>query len=218
MPFHAVLLDLYDTLVWGEWEKWQQTFAARLGVGAGDMERAFVETRAARNAGAYGDGDGDVRAVLAALGVPATPALLAALHELEDREIFRDIHLYEDSLPVVRELRRRGVKTALVSNCSNNTRAVVERLGLPAEFDTTILSFEVRTQKPEPEIYRLALDRLEIADPSTAVFVDDQAAYCDGAAALGIDTRLILRPNGPPDGFAPSTNGHRVITDLTALL
>jgi len=49
--------------------------------------------------------------------------------------------------------------------------------------------------------------------------VDDQADYCDGARALGIDTRLIIRPDAhPPEGFAASTNGHRVIPDLTALL
>jgi FMN phosphatase YigB (HAD superfamily) len=51
------------------------------------------------------------------------------------------------------------------------------------------------------------------------VFVDDQTAYCDGARALGIDTRLIQRPTATPfEGFAPSTNGHAVITGLAELL
>jgi FMN phosphatase YigB (HAD superfamily) len=46
------------------------------------------------------------------------------------------------------------------------------------------------------------------------VFVDDQPAYCDGAAALGIETFLIDRSG---DG-TPDLNGHRVIRDLRALL
>ena len=57
-----------------------------------------------------------------------------------------------------------------------------------------ILSFAVRSMKPEPEIYRLALDALGDPDPSRAVFVDDQVLYCDGAKAVGLDTYLILRP------------------------
>jgi putative hydrolase of the HAD superfamily len=94
----------------------------------------------------------------------------------------------------------------------------VEQLGLPARFDAVILSFEVRVRKPEPGIYLAALKAID-ADPTDAVFVDDQTAYCDGARALGIDTRLIVRDGAEPaEGFAPSTNGHTVIKDLTALL
>ena len=81
-----------------------------------------------------------------------------------------------------------------------------------------LLSFEVGVRKPEPGIYLAALTALD-ADPADAVFVDDQTEYCDGARALGIDTRLIVRDGAEPaEGFAPSTNGHTVITDLTALL
>jgi FMN phosphatase YigB (HAD superfamily) len=52
------------------------------------------------------------------------------------------------------------------------------------------------------------------------VFVDDQVPYCDGAADLGIDTRLIVRRQSPPplEGWASRTNGHQVIADLEPLL
>ena len=50
------------------------------------------------------------------------------------------------------------------------------------------------------------------------MFVDDQPAYCDGAASLGIDTRLIVRDRPPLEGRPSSTNGHRVITSLDALV
>ena len=48
--------------------------------------------------------------------------------------------------------------------------------------------------------------------------MDDQVDYCDGARALGIDTRLMLRPGLQPDPFAASTDGHLVIRDLNSLL
>jgi HAD superfamily hydrolase (TIGR01509 family) len=131
--------------------------------------------------------------------------------ELERSELTERVHLYEDTLPVLAALRARGARTALISNCSHSTRPVVERLGLDEVFDAVILSFEARAMKPDPAIYRAALDALGVNDPRGAVFVDDQPRYCDGAAALGIETRLILRPNED----APSdTRGHRVVTDL----
>ena len=128
------------------------------------------------------------------------------------------VRLYDDSLPTVAALREQGIRTALVSNCSHATRPIVEQLGLPALFDAVVLSFELGVRKPEPGIYQAALHAIE-ADPADAIFVDDQAAYCDGARALGIDTRLIVRDGAhPAEGFAPSTNGHTVIADLSALL
>jgi HAD superfamily hydrolase (TIGR01509 family) len=105
------------------------------------------------------------------------------------------------------------VKTALVSNCSHSTRGIVDRLGLDDAFDEVILSFEVGLRKPDPGIYREALRRLG-AEPEHAVFVDDQPDYCDGAAAIGIETYLIDRSGDT----TPEENGHRVIRDLRALL
>ena len=214
----AVLIDLYDTLVWSDWPRWQRALAGRLGVDGQALVRAFDETRPARSVGTFPDHDGDIAALLRAMRIEPTPDLVRDVRALEERELMSDIHLYEDSLPAVRGLRERGVRAALVSNCSHNTRAVVRRLGLDEEFDAVILSFEVGAQKPQPEIYRTALERLGVADPSRAVFVDDQTEYCDGAAAIGMDTRLMIRPRDPIEGFAHTTNGHRVITELTALL
>src|SRR5712691_6373821 len=156
----AVLIDLYDTLLWSEWARWQRALALRLGVTEPALVRAFDDTRPARSTGAYPDHDGDIAALLLALRIEPSPELVGEVRALEDQELTRDIHLYADSLPVVRELRERGVGTALVSNCSHNTRGVVKRLGLDTAFDTVILSFEVGVQKPEPEIYRVALERL----------------------------------------------------------
>ncbi len=214
----AVLIDLYDTLVWTEWPAFRDLMCRHLSVEPAALMSALDRTRPARSVGAFPNAEADMAAVLAELGIVDEKVV----RELTDMEasFFSEerVHLYGDSLPVVRELRGRGAGTALVSNCSHSTRPTVERLGLDGEFDAVILSFEVGAKKPQPEIYRAALEALGV-QPSAAVFVDDQARYCDGARALGLDTRLIVRPGAdPPEGFAPDANGHAVIRDLTALL
>jgi putative hydrolase of the HAD superfamily len=218
VAYDAVLLDLYDTLVWSDWLAWQRKLAERLGVSPAAVGEAFTVTRPERSTGKNVDMAEDMAAVIEAAGVVADPDLVAELVAMEGEAMRDRVHLYDDSLETVRRLREFGVRTALVSNCSYNTVPIVERLGLESEFDAVILSFQVRAMKPEPQIYRLALAAIGDPEPSRSVFVDDQVDYCDGAAAVGMDTYLILRPEESLEGPPASTNGHRVIDDLAPLL
>ena len=210
----AVLLDLYDTLVRTHWGKLSERITAELGIDKADLFRAYETTRAARGVGTYGSVEGDMTAIVEAAGVDPAPQLIGALLQMEREFSETGVEYWEDSLPVVRELRSRGVKTALISNCSHSTRPIVDRLRIADEFDEVLLSFEVGVHKPDPGIYQEALRRLGDVRPDHAVFVDDQPPYCDGAAALGIETFLIDRSG---DG-TPDQNGHRVIRDLRPLL
>jgi HAD superfamily hydrolase (TIGR01509 family) len=211
----AVLIDLYDTLVWGEWPGLRDTMAARIGISSAALQSAFDSTRPSRGVGSFAGAEEDMASVLEACGLEPQPALVAEILELERSSLLTRIHLFEDSIPVLRALRARGVRTALVSNCSRSTRPVVDDLGLDREMDAVVLSFEVGAAKPDAAIYRAALDRLG-AEPAGAAFVDDQSVYCDGAAALGMRTYLIQRDPSLDDRV--STDGHTLIPDLAALL
>jgi putative hydrolase of the HAD superfamily len=210
----AALLDLYDTVARTHWGQLSDMISVELGVSKETLFRAYDVTRPARSVGEYGSAAGDMTAIVEAAGAEPEPALIERLLDLERGFAERGVQLWEDSLPVVRELRSRGVRTALISNCSHSTRPIVDRLGLEDEFDATLLSFEIGLHKPDPRIYREALRRLGDVAPDRAVFVDDQTEYCDGAAALGIETYLIVRDGQAP----PDLDGHRVISDLRSLL
>jgi HAD superfamily hydrolase (TIGR01509 family) len=213
----SVLLDLYDTLVWTEWPKLRELIEDRAGLSRVDLLSAFDRTRAERSVGAFGSMEGDFRAVLRAAGVEDPDERAGPLAELATGFLEDGVHLWDDSLPVLRELRARGIGTAIVSNCDHGTRPVVERLGLDAEADAVVLSFEAGVAKPDAGIYRIALDALG-ARAEEAVFVDDQARYCDGAAALGIGTFIVLRHGAAPGEGVSEPHGHAVLRDLRSLL
>ena len=140
----AVLLDLYDTLVDGDWHGWRAQLSDLTGIDEETLGMAYHLTRLERNTGAYPTNEDSMRALLVAAGTesPIEELVRAAV---EAEEAFGgEIRLYDDSLPTVAALRERGMRTALVSNCSNATRPIVEQLGLPALFDAVILSFESR--------------------------------------------------------------------------
>jgi HAD superfamily hydrolase (TIGR01509 family) len=217
MP-HAFLIDLYDTLVDSDWDRWRAQLSSGAGISVETLDRAFHETRAARNTGEYRSLEDGTRAIVLAAGLPGDPQIVRWWVDMDERFMEEGVTLHEDSLPTVRALRERGDHVALVSNCGHDTRLLVDRLGLEEEFDAVILSFELGYRKPDAAIYEAAMQAIA-ARPGQSLFVDDQVDYCDGARALGIDTRLIIRGDAkPPEGIASFTNGHHVIEDLAALL
>jgi putative hydrolase of the HAD superfamily len=132
-------------------------------------------------------------------GVEPDPELVRALVDKDRELLLANGRLYPDALPFLRALRSRGVKIAIVSNCSEGTRELLTGLGVDAIADTLVLSCEVGAAKPAPEIYQRALKQLGAA-AETAVFVDDQPGFCAGAAALGITAAQIVRDE--PGGAA----------------
>ena len=213
----AVLVDLYDTLVWSDWPKLRALIEERTGLSTRALLGAFDHTRPARSVGTFANTQEDLGAVLRSAGLEPSVELLDNLAGLVVATLANGVHLWEDSIPTLRELHRRGIGTAVVSNCDHSTRPEVERLGLVEETDAVILSFEVGAAKPMPEIYLAALEAVG-ARPADALFVDDQADYCDGAAALGIATAIVLREDASPGEGTSEPGGHRVIADLRSLL
>jgi HAD superfamily hydrolase (TIGR01509 family) len=93
--------------------------------------------------------------------------------------------LNTELLAYFRSLRPR-YKTAILSNASSEVRAwITEAFHLERDVDLIIISCEERYHKPQPEIFRIALDRLGI-QTQEALFVDDEARYIASAQALGM--------------------------------
>jgi putative hydrolase of the HAD superfamily len=89
----------------------------------------------------------------------------------------------EEMLSAVRDLRREGIHTGLISNSWSVDH--YDR-GLLAElFEEVVISAEVHLHKPQPEIYLLAAERLGV-EPSACVFIDDLRENCEGAEAVGM--------------------------------
>src|SRR5437764_11502482 len=176
-PITAVLFDFYDTLAYLDpavIEAGRRELARRAGVAVDDFAPLWRENRAARMLGTAGDLTTQLRDMLGSIVAAPEPAVLAELVELEERSWRRAVRLYPDSKPTLRELRRRGFKLGILSNCSCQAGAVIRSLGLPKLVDAVVLSFEVGLAKPDPAIYRKACAALEVA-PTACAFVADGA-------------------------------------------
>lgn len=149
---------------------------------------------------------------LVACGVPAAEGLLDELMAIDAAMLRELAHVHEDTLDLLGRIRAAGEPVAFVSNCDDNTRALLVDLGLATRADHLVLSHELRVAKPSPEIYRTALDLLAVS-PADATLVDDDPAYCEGARAVGVTTIQIDRRGSVAGGAGPG--GHRIVGSLT---
>ncbi len=101
-------------------------------------------------------------------------------------------------IAIAREARARGVKTAIVTN---NVREFGDgwRAMLPVEelFDVVVDSAHVGVRKPDPRIFRLALERLGDPTPEHAVFLDDFHGNVAAAERLGMRGILVEEDHRP---------------------
>jgi putative hydrolase of the HAD superfamily len=102
-------------------------------------------------------------------------------------------HLDEDLVAMIRELREKGVRTALLSNHAVELPNLLADLGVEDAFDVRIVSALEGVAKPDPAIFHRTLDRLGVA-PEDAVFVDDWHGHVEAARGLGIEA---VRFRGP---------------------
>jgi HAD superfamily hydrolase (TIGR01662 family) len=111
-----------------------------------------------------------------------------------------NFELYEDTVPVLRDLRERGIKIGLVSNSARDVRAFAEHHALP--IDAGISSFHHGKTKPHASIFRAVLELLDVA-PQEALMVGDTVEDdVEGARAIGMQAVLLDRLGLRPD-FAP---------------
>jgi HAD superfamily hydrolase (TIGR01662 family) len=108
-----------------------------------------------------------------------------------------NFELYEDSLPVIAELRGHGLKIGLVSNTSRDLDAFVRHFAIDA--DAWIASGTHGKVKPSPSIFRAVLELLAV-EPRDAVMVGDSPADdVEGARALGLHALLLDREGRYPE-------------------
>ena len=105
-------------------------------------------------------------------------------------EEFRDLFFSADVLDAelmtfVRGLRP-ALKIGLLSNAWDNARQVFTHVYPIADaFDAIVISAEEKVMKPDPRIYRIALERLGV-QAAESVFLDDMPENVRGAEAVGM--------------------------------
>jgi HAD superfamily hydrolase (TIGR01509 family) len=106
----------------------------------------------------------------------------------------------------LRRLRAAGLRLGIVSNSDGRVEEALDASGLRDYFDVVIDSSLVGVEKPDPAIFRAALDALGIG-PEEALYVGDlYEVDVVGARAAGIEA-VLLTSAGPGHGRSCRTAG-----------
>lgn len=143
---------------------------------------------------------GAVSDVLARSGGPPPPDLSQVTEALLASLQFRR---FPDVLPALTELRRRGIRTLVLSNWDISLRSVLERLGVAQLVGGVLTSAEVGARKPAREIFAAALAALGVSPEQVLHVGDSLEEDVAGARAAGIEAMLISRAGQVPAAGVP---------------
>ncbi len=129
--------------------------------------------------------------------------------EMDESEILPGV------LSFINELHQAKIRTALGS-ASKNARTILERVGLTNHFDVIVDGNLVSKAKPDPEVFLLAAQKLQIPPDKCIVFEDAQAGIEAGNKAgmltIGIgDPQLLKDANLVFSGFEELTLLHLIM-------
>ena len=101
--------------------------------------------------------------------------------------IFGSARAYDDMIALIKEIKaRHGLKVGVVSNKGRELAVDrIHRFNLPSFVDFFVVSSFVHFRKPDPDIYRLAIDVVQVP-PTKIAYIDDRKMLVEVAKGLGI--------------------------------
>lgn len=179
MSIRAVFFDLGGVIVRTEYQAPRQQLAERLGMEYDDLSKIVFDSETGLQA--------SLGAITALQHWESVMKRLKRPYEemtaIRDEFFAGDI-VDRDILQFLRSLHGKYV-TGLISNAWSDLRDYLVREKMDDAFDHIIISAEVGVAKPEPKIFKIALEKAGVK-PNEAVFVDDFYANIEGCEKVGM--------------------------------
>ena len=165
--------------------------ASHLGVAFEDAYRVSSETYPLRMRGAF-DTIGDNLAFIArTFGARPTMEALAKAEACYERFTLESLAPVEHAIELLTWLSVNEVRLGLLTNCAPDIPALWVRTDFARFFDHCAFSCRLGIVKPEPEIYRAALNALGLAPTETLFVGDGSDDELEGTARCGITPVLV---------------------------
>jgi putative hydrolase of the HAD superfamily len=180
MPIKAVIFDFGGVMVlredWSAHQKWEK----RLGLREKELPEAVFLSEVGN------------RATLGQTTTEEVWQYIASIFDLnaeQARELRRDFEsaeIFNEELASFLSTLRPQYKTAILSNAWLGIREIFTELYKMGDLvDVIIISAEEGLAKPDPRIFQLAAERLNV-QPDEAIFVDDWFPHVQSASATGM--------------------------------
>ncbi len=132
---------------------------------------------------------------------------------------YLELDAYGEVKEVLTRLKEAGLKTAILSNGSPDMLAAgVNNSGIDGVLDAVISVEDVGIFKPDPSVYTLAVEQLDVA-PERISFQSSNAWDANGAAAFGFRVAWVNRFGQRPERLpGPADAMLKTLSELPPLL
>jgi putative hydrolase of the HAD superfamily len=195
-PYRAVVFDFFGTLTRSVQRGPQHAEIARkLGCDPEAVRGVLDRTFHSRARGTFGSAEATLRWVTEqAGGRPRQSQVQAAVPARVDA-LKADTRLRPDAASALRALKRRGLSTGVISDCTHELPAFLPSLPVAPLLDAKVFSVEVGVCKPDPAIYLAACEQLDVAAEECVYVGDGGSRELTGAAAAGMTAVRLDAPD-----------------------
>jgi putative hydrolase of the HAD superfamily len=217
---NAVLFDLFETLITESGI--QPTRASSLAATLGLEEDAYRAAWKARRPSVV-SGQLSFADALTEISQTLTGSVnMVAVQRIRQQRIREKAAAYaridNEVTDLITDLRRRGIRLAVISNGFEEDVLAWARCSLAREFQCAVFSSAEGVAKPNPEIYLRAVRRLGVK-PATAVYIgdggDDELAGAERAGLRACRAAWFVR-NPPKKSMCPELTGREDVLKLVA--
>jgi putative hydrolase of the HAD superfamily len=224
MELRAVIFDLFGTLTEdfaAAFGRHSTDFVAALDVPHEPFMHMWRQTLEERTIGKFQSVEASIEHVCEAIGVHVSAQMMAEAVAIRVEQIKSMLQPKSDAIGTIRQLKTRGYKIGLLSNCSIEIPILWPEIEFAPLFDSAVFSSRERLKKPDPRIYSLVCDRLGVT-PGNCLYVADGENYELAAAAqAGLHPILIRNPAAQkrPELFKEATEWQgRAVSELSEVL
>jgi putative hydrolase of the HAD superfamily len=194
----AVIFDLFGTLVPSilhhEYEQTLTDMAGVLALPASELIHHWEALSRERVTGQFSSMEATLQHICHTLQERRTQGQIAQAAHLRSHLLRKALTPRPDAREALTRLQHLGVKRGLISNCSADVPFLWQETALAPFFEVTLFSCDVGMKKPDPRIYQLACEQLNIPAEACLYLGDGASRELTGAMQVGMRALLLLPP------------------------
>lgn len=199
MKYSAVIFDLFGTLIdtssRAEYERVLSEMAVILAAPRQEFTQLWFDTFNLRTTGVLISPEGNIDYICRQLGVSFMDAQLKRASRIRFNFTVDSLKPRPDALETLGFLRANGYKVGLISDCSTEVPTAWKDTLLAPLIDVPVFSCVAGVKKPDPRIYLMALEQLNVK-PQDCLYVGDGSSQeLSGAQKVGMHPILIRVPH-----------------------
>ena len=183
----AVIFDMFETLVthYRSQQYFGEDIAKDLGITEEKFREIWDQRDHERSVGLLTFED-VIQEIMEKNGIRSETLLNQVSQRRTKTKVEVFMHLHEEILPLLAELKRRNIKIGLISNCFSEEVFAIRGSKLYPYFDASMLSYEQGVMKPDKEIYSRCLKKLNVSSQECLYVGDGGSKELETATEMGM--------------------------------